>query len=657
MLTQQEQKLIDRKFGFLSPAEQKDLLYRIENRITIHTTQNSVWEETDSKNLSGANMFGIKMLPRAITEPEWCESIFVIGNRVDTKAGGIVKVRTVRLRVWEDMTCNQAITVNMSMLARIAIESSPKNGGEFKFNTRMQTEVRVTVAMMWLQLRGDFYWNENFKDATTSMYLDRKSRILFQIADSDFHAWLVSHTGITDDKQDFKKLISLVKAASMNPEVSRGVKPSALFERKGDIIYISNGEKNIVKVSPSADGTALEFVDNGTDGVVFAQGAALAPWEIVKGCGVDPFDKEKGFPPFSTANYQTENGRMIARMWFLSLPSCIKSFPAIVFTGLFRSGKSRTAKAMLELLGAPVRLAEVSAEKNGAKDFWSVINKGGVVCFDNVDSRNEWFSDSMQLACTDGSRESRTLFSNDKTTTLRSNARIILTSNNPMFASESGLADRLQIVRLGQLNVDGNNESMDEMMTRAISEGRDGALTWMARTVSMALADKGKVQGNTNMRHPDFAAFALRASRALNKYEDAILALRSAEFDKALLSIQSNTKLNYVFEAMQDYFRDPEKREKPWVGKSSDLKKMIVANHPDLENSKYLTDTGLGMAMNRDIAHLSVLFNITVEKGAQTRYTFKGFSDAYLKNVSIDENETAQNSSNNDENDDDESPW
>lgn len=657
MLTMKDIERVERLFQRLGEEDKKNILQAIENRVVIHTVQKASWEILDKRIASGDNLFGIKYLPRAITEPERAEAVYILGKRVDKKAGGIVKAFVVTLRVWADMSCYEAMTINESLVARVCADGDKKTDSKFRFSTAMRTDVRTISAMMWLQLRGRFYWDKDIKSNSTSRFLDDETGFLYKIEDDDFKSWLTTHTQLTHDSKEFKRLEEMIRSAAMNPRVARENRPEALFARRGDILYISNGDTQMVRISPSKDGEALEIVQNGTDDVVFLPGSTLEPWEIVDGPGIDPFDKETGFAPFSTANYQTESGRMIARLWFLALPACIRSFPALLFTGLRRSGKSRTAKGFFELLGSPVRLAEVSVEKSGAKEFWPIVNKGGVVCFDNVDSKNEWFGDSMQLACTDGSRESRALFTNDQLSMLRANARIILTSNNPMFASESGLSDRLGIVRLLEFLSDGTKETADDGITNAIKTNRNAALTWLARTVSKAMGDKGQVQGNINMRHPDFARFALLCSRALNKYEDAILALKSAEFDKALLSVQSNTKLNYVFEAMQDYFKDPTKRGKPWSGKSSDLKKMIVAIHPDLENSKYLTDTGLGMALNRDVSNLAVLFDIKVEKGAQTRYTFNGFSAAYLQNVAVDEIENSQESSNNEEIDEDDAPW
>lgn len=621
-----DMKIVERLRSRTPEDKLKEIDEAVENRLERHLLQKPVPAKLDKDVVGGRNLFGVIMRPRNMDEPYRCEANYVIMTTVS--GDGKPLALYVVVRVWDDWSCKLAIDYNKAMVARVLADR------KMSFTSRMQTEVQTLCVLMWMQLRGRFFWNENKQSFQTSLYFDGAKRMLYSIQSDAFQAWLLAHTGITNDKADFKRLMATINSAAMNPEVSHGIVPGALFDRRGDVVYISSGDSEMVKVEPSADGSKITVVPNGTDNVVFTQGMTLAPWEIVEGPGVDPFDAEHGVAPFSTANYQSEHGRMIARMWFLSMPSCLRCYPAIVFTGKMRSGKSRTASGIFELLGMEPRLASIL--KNGDKDFWVVINKGGVVCFDNVDTKNEWFGDAMQLACTGGSHETRTLFENEGTTTLRSNARIILTSNNPMFASESGLADRLQIVRLGQFDGRNGKEVGDSSITRDVAANRNAVITWLARTVSKALADREPVASNVNMRHPDFADFAMRASRALNLYEDSVLALKSAEFDKAMLTIQSNTKINYVYEAMVAHFTDPVTKNDPWVGKSSEMKAEIVKLHPDLEGSKYLTDTGLGMAMTRYLDNLQTVFDLKIEKGAQTKYVFNGFSDAYAKNVQPD---------------------
>lgn len=620
-------KFWQRKQTRLGEKKWAELVKKVEDRMPLHLLQEPESATLAKDILGGQQFFGVAMNPRTPDEPEWMESKYMLASVV--ASDGVAKGLFVTLRCWADWDCKTAIELNKSMVARVCADR------KLNFSTRAQTEVQARAVIMWMRLRGKFFWNKNNKVNAGNLYFDSTSNILRAIHSDDFKGWLHAHSQINPKKADYDFLLNQIDSAAMNHEIANECVPGALFDRRGDVVYVSNGDAAMVRVRPAVDGEpVVEVVPNGTDSVVFTQGMTLQPWEIVEGEGEDPFEC---CPPFSTANYQSEHGRMIARMWFLGLASCLRSYPAIVFTGKMRSGKSRTAKGIFELLGAPVRLSAIRA--NGENDFWTVVNKGGVVCFDNVDTKNAWFGDAMQLACTDGSTESRTLFTNAETTTLRANAKMIMTSNNPMFASESGLADRLQIVRLDQFDGRNGKESGDTAITEAIAAHRNAALTWFVRTVSRALADHEPVEANVNLRHPDFAAFAMRCARSLSgaAYQQSILALKSAEFDKALLTVQNNSTTNYIYEALLARFTNPETSQGEWEVTASDLMDAIVEIHPDLEKSKYLSATSIGKALGRYFDQLAVLFAMRPPRkyGSQTKYCISGFSDMYAKNMEV----------------------
>lgn len=598
----------------------------VRNRVSEHLMQRFEVVALDKDAVGGQQFFGVAMEPRTPDEPAWMESVYAIGEHID---GGSARATIVRLRCWDDWDCKTAIELNKAMVARIL------SAGRTNFSTRMQTDVQTRSVIMWMRLRGKFFWNKNNKTNAANLYFDCASNILRSIHSDDFRGWLHAHSQINPGKADFEFLMHTIDAVAMNGEIAHECVPAALFDRREDVIYVSNGDSEMARIRPAVNGEpVIDMVPNGTDNVVFAQGMTLRPWTLCDGEGVDPFDK---VAPFATANYASEHGRMIARLWFLGLLSCIRSYPAIVFTGKMRSGKSRTARGLFELLGIKVRLLAIRA--SGENDFWAGINKGGVICFDNVDTKNLWFGDAMQLACTDGSSEARTLFTNDQTTTLRANAKMIMTSNNPMFASESGLADRLQIVRLNQFDGKNGKEASDSAMTRETEEHRDESITWMVRVVSRALSDTDAVEKNVNMRHPDFADFVMRCARAISPecYQGAILALKSAEFDKAMLTVQNNATTNYIFEAMSAWFTAPLTMDVEWEGTASDMMKRIVEIHPDLEHSKYLSATGIGKALARYYDQMAVVFAMRPPRkyGSQTKFVFSGFSDMYAKNIGI----------------------
>lgn len=636
------------------PKKLATLEKHVRDRVKEFRKQKPEVVEVDSVILSGRNKFGVCPLPRTLNEPERMESKYRICEFVDEKDGRHI-AQAVTLTVWADWKCQEAVVWNKAMVARACANNKPR---ELNFSTRMQTEVQTRAVLMWLQLHGQFFWDESLKSFNTSLYFDREKKILRRIKSEEFQSWLQNHAEINSTRSDFDFLMSEVDAIAFNPEVARSCRPRALFNRKeiagSTYIYISNGDSWMMKVGADKAGRNIQMVPNGTDGVVFLNGSTLAPWEFDETSeGEDPFVDT---PPFSTANYMSKHGAMIARMWILSIAACQPSFPAIVFTGKARSGKTRFAKAVCELFGTKHRSASIDPGTAGKKDFWTIVDADGVVNFDNVDTKIDWFSDAMQQACTDGSFESRTLFKDKEITTLQSRARIILTSNNPMFAAESGLSDRLQIVRMLPLNGKNGKEVADSGITVAIAANRNKALTWYARTISKALADTDPVEKNVNFRHPDFADFAMRCSRALGMYDESVLALKSAEFDKAFLTVQTNSTVNYIYEALRYFFTKKSEllEDKVWVGRSGDMMKLIMECHPQLvgedgrANRLCPSDVSIGKMLSRYWEQLAVLFDVEAPKntaGEGTKYCFKGFSAAYLNCISDDGEEMPKNES------------
>ena len=492
--------------------------------------------------------------------------------------------------------------------------------------SRQYKDLEARVVVMWMQARGRFFFDSKLRDEASALYFDaahnlgngRRGGYLMQIGSDEFKNWVAAHApSKADCKRSDSKILSTIGMAALNPEVSTGVEPGNLWDRRGDVIYISNGDSEIVRVSAEK----VELVQNGTDDVVFLAGKTLRPWKLLDGPGEDPFETSK---IFAGANYESPHGRMIVRLWFLALFACLNAKPALVFTGKRRSGKTRMAEGISDLLGIENRC--VAIHEKGDDDFWVSVDAGGLVTFDNVDSKNSWFGDAMQLACTKGGREKRKLYS-EKVRTFRSRAAIILTSNNPSFATESGLSDRTQICRLGPFDAKNGKKTDDAALTRDVEARRDAALTWVARTLSKALGDGDAVEDNVNMRHPDFADFAMRCARSLGCYQEGVNALKSAEFDKALFVLQNDRVANMIVDVLKA-------AGGVWSGTSTEMVAAIQTEFSFSQSEKWVSPTAVGIVLNKYLEELLVLFDgCRPDKRARVkRYKFTGFSQAYSAN-------------------------
>ena len=134
------------------------------------------------------------------------------------------------------------------MVARVCADR------KLDFSTRAQTEVQARAVIMWMRLRGKFFWNKNNKVNAGNLYFDSTSNILRAIHSDDFKGWLHAHSQINPKKADYDFLLNQIDSAAMNHEIANECVPGALFDRRGDVVYVSNGDAAMVRVRPAVDG-------------------------------------------------------------------------------------------------------------------------------------------------------------------------------------------------------------------------------------------------------------------------------------------------------------------------------------------------------------------------------------------------------------------
>ena len=76
---------------------------------------------------------------------------------------------------------------------------------------------------------------------------------------------------------------------------------------------------------------------------------------------------------------------------------------------------------------------------------------------------------------------------------MRPRAWLAVTTCNPTFAADAGLADRLLVARMNQRN----SETSDEALSTEIAANRDAGLSWIAHTLAKAVADSAAVPSAT----------------------------------------------------------------------------------------------------------------------------------------------------------------
>ncbi|PIY26565.1 MAG: hypothetical protein COZ11_02370, partial [Deltaproteobacteria bacterium CG_4_10_14_3_um_filter_51_14] len=187
---------------------------------------------------------------------------------------------------------------------------------------------------------------------------------------------------------------------------------------------------------------------------------------------------------------------------------------------------------------------------------------------------------------------------------------LCLTSANPTFAGDSGLADRLLVVRLNRRT----GETAEGRLSDEIREHRDAGLSFIAETLSRALADTRPTPAGLNARHPDFAEMSVKIGRAIGREAEVVESLKAAEADKSLFNIENDTIGEAVLELV---------RERPFTGTAQELLSELVKNGQSLEGK--LSTKRLSKRLIKLWPHMENLLSARQEIDGHTRLTVYHF--------------------------------
>jgi hypothetical protein len=195
---------------------------------------------------------------------------------------------------------------------------------------------------------------------------------------------------------------------------------------------------------------------------------------------------------------------------------------------------------------------------------------------------------------------------------LRPRAWLCITTSNPTFAADSGLADRLLPLRMAR----GTEATSDSALTAEIRANRDAGLSHIANTLQKALADTGPTPPGLNARHPDFAAFAVKIGRALGRETETVQALQTAEADKSAFCLENDG----VATALLAYLREA----RDFSGTAAELAPKLIAMDKDLDG--HLSAKRLGKRLSALWPHLQKALAVCrkeTNRNGVAEFTFK----------------------------------
>lgn len=443
----------------------------------------------------------------------------------------------------------------------------------------------------WLNERGQFFYHADLRDFSSTMFFDAEEKLLRRVRSDAFLACLSGAMGINRAETLFKYAAAAVDTEALSGKKSKAIIPAEYWHSNSTAVYLSNGPGQAFRITAQG----IDAVDNGTDGVVFSEGSTLAPWTLTN--PENPFDACR---LFRDAAYVSEHGKLLLALWACTMLTYQRTKPPLCISGTVGSGKTRLAVGLFELLGIPPRVSAIT--KNGESDFWAQVSCGGLVTFDNADTSNDWLVDALAAAATDGGQEKRRLYTDAERVYLRARSWVIITSANPTFAADAGLADRLLVVRLDRQM----KETAESALSDEIAAARNAGLSWMAQMIQGALADTGPLKKGLNRRHPDHALMAFKIGRAMGKERETIAALKAAELDKSRFNLE-NDSLGFVLMELTEkagvltgtaaeLTTQIITNDSYWAGKitAKSLSKRIAKLWPHLEHSLHATEQTAG---------------------------------------------------------------
>jgi hypothetical protein len=456
-----------------------------------------------------------------------------------------------------------------------------------------QQRARISEAVVLaVAERGQFFFDREQRDFGCTMFFDADRKRLERISGDPFHAWLSDWLRINRADSIFTHIISEIQTVALNEKYSKGIVPEKFWAARSDVIYLSNGDAQLVKIT--ADGVAIS--DNGTDSVLFVAGDTLNPWQLV-----DPENPFQACSVFRKASFSSPHGFDEVVAWAMSIPCCPKNKPPLCCVGPIGSGKTRLAMSISELYGVPVVANNVNRDGDG--DFWVGVNAGGISILDNCDTRVRWLADAIAAHATGGHRDKRQLYTDAQRIILRARAWLALTTSNPTFASDPGLTDRLLVVRMDRRTA-GTDESKlsDEILVH-----RDAGLSFICQTLRAALADKKPVPAGLNHRHPDFAAFAVRIGRAIARESEFVAMLHAAEEDKSMFCLQNDYVASVILELIE--------REETFTGTAAQLREKLDDIDPQfVDKNGKPTAKSIGKRLNALWPHLEKVLDVQTEE-------------------------------------------
>jgi hypothetical protein len=279
-------------------------------------------------------------------------------------------------------------------------------------------------------------------------YFHLGERRLYPLPSSELAAHIYTRFGINRAEHLFNYVEQHLVAHALRQGQRTEVYRLVYYDKGRGLLYIHNLAQGVYRL----DGSQIEEVPNGTDGVLFIS----QPWH-------EPFTME---PPsdllapllIERPNFQgapslsVVDCRALYSVWLLSIffESLQYTKPLLLFRGPQGSGKGTALKMVGTLLfGRHFNVTGIRRDKEDAFD--AAICNNYFVVFDNVDTGIPWLEDKLAVTATGQAIRLRRLYTTNEEALYWPRCFLALTSRTPRFR-RADVADRLLPFSLARLH-------------------------------------------------------------------------------------------------------------------------------------------------------------------------------------------------------------
>ena len=398
---------------------------------------------------------------------------------------------------------------NISIKAKVrSIQASQEVGRNAKKDKISELIIAELSSM------GKFYKAEN----QYYLFLNDTKRLICISNESFEIKTLFTKWGLNASEGLYKYVLNEVFVYCLEYAQNVEIYKYAYYDPKKFSLYIYNGEKEVLKITPNEISTQ----ENGDEGIMFVELKNYQPFKLVE------FNKKINYVSkylTSKLNVDTcssllnaNTQRKLAAIWFYSLffESIMKTKPIFTVIGEKGSGKTTFLRRVGQVLfGSKFDVTSVSGD---CRDLDTIITNNYYVVIDNLDNPTKNLNDALARIATGQTIKKRVYYTTNDEVEYDVKCFVALTSRTPQFTRDD-VADRLVCIYLERYDIFQDESHLKKEAMDERNEIMSYVVNQLQKMISKLYKNKDACIV-VAFRMADFAVFALKTAKDKNEIEE-----------------------------------------------------------------------------------------------------------------------------------------